>query len=197
MKKDRLAFLAVGVLLGVLLVSPVGAHVTDSLDHLWNGDGHIKDKVSALGDGRWAADNHNHNKTYLRFSPDGYLPAGKTLTGVVSGAGLDQYALFSEISFQVPINFVPQVVIVDDSDPDGCPGTANNPKADPGYLCIYTGFSSNVPGDYWYGWHDPSDGGGDCEGDGCRTGISVYAYVESATGYSEIFGTWAVKAPTA
>jgi hypothetical protein len=38
----------VGAALAGLIISPVGAHVGNTIDHLWNGPGHIKDKAKNL-----------------------------------------------------------------------------------------------------------------------------------------------------
>jgi hypothetical protein len=76
----------------------------------------------------------------------GVLPSGKTLTGVYSVTGVataaDQYA-DSPISFGYQFASAPSVVVVGISDTPtqaaaaGCPGTAADPKADPGKVCVY------------------------------------------------------------
>lgn len=43
--------LAVGVLVGMMLITPAGAHVGGSVKHLWNK--HLKSLVIGLGDPRW------------------------------------------------------------------------------------------------------------------------------------------------
>jgi hypothetical protein len=76
----------------------------------------------------------------------GVLPSGTTLTGVYSATGVAtaefQFA-DSPISFGFQFASAPSVVVVGISDTPkeaaaaGCPGTAVDPKADPGMVCIY------------------------------------------------------------
>jgi hypothetical protein len=195
-RRDSLALLAGGVLIGALLVSPVGAHVTDSLNHLWTGDGHIKDKVTALGDDRWAPNAHNHNQSYMRFSGKGVLPSNKSLTGSFGDVGSGQDFIGGPISFAVPIDFSPTVILEDAApDNENCPGSASDPKAEPGYLCVYPGYSFNITNSVLNGWYGASNGSSTCDNDGCRNGIMVYADVADPSEYAEISGSWAVTAP--
>jgi len=76
----------------------------------------------------------------------GVLPRGKTLTGVYSATGVasgpNQYA-DSPISFGFQFASAPTVVTVGIGNTPalaaaaGCPGTAADPKADPGKVCLY------------------------------------------------------------
>jgi hypothetical protein len=168
---------------GILLVSPAGAHVGDTIAHIWGAPGHIKDKVEAFSDAR-----------YMRYGWNAYLPPGKTLTGTILSRIEGNGYLLDDGSYQVPLNFDPTVVLVDNDSgtpqPPGCPGTFGSPKANPGYLCIYAGFISD--GDTsWDGTWDPRNGSS-C---GCRRGFVVYEANGSGT-YLEGAGSWAVTAPT-
>jgi hypothetical protein len=183
-RRDRIALVLLGVLVGAILVSPAAAHVGETIDHLWGAPGHIKSKVQTFGDAR-----------YMRFGPNAYLKPGKMLTGTLSARSEVDGYLIDDASFQMPLNFSPTVILVDNDGatprPAQCEGTVNAPKADPGYLCVYAGFIST--GDAIYdGYWDPVDGSS-C---GCRRGIVVY-YQNSSGGYAEATGTWAVRAPAA
>jgi hypothetical protein len=195
MSRRSLALFVSGLALGALFVSPVGAHVTDQLDHLWNGNGHVKDKVTNLGDNRWARKAHNHNKTYPRYGIRNALPPGKSLTGTVVGRVQTggQFVL-DDMSFAHRLTFDPIVEIRETtpaSPSTNCPGTFLNPRSRPGYLCLYTGFTAGFPSESWGGVWDPLDGTS-C---GCRRG--AVAYANSASAGAEIAGSWSVTAPRA
>ena len=81
------------------------------------------------------------------------LPSGKTLTGVYSVTGVATQAgqyFDSPISFGFRFAAAPTVVTVgfDDTAGEaaaaGCPGTANEPKAAPGKVCLYEMGHDNV-----------------------------------------------------
>lgn len=182
-RKSPLALVVVGVIAGAILVSPASAHVGATIAHLWGAPNHIKAKVQAFSDAR-----------YMRFGSTSYLPPGKTETGtLVSRVEANGY-LLDDASFQVPLNFTPTVVLVDNDAgtplPSGCPGSASSPMAAPGYFCVYAGWISI--GNTWGGHWNAVDGG-NC---GCRRGVVVY--LSNSTGSSaEASGTWAVTAPAA
>jgi len=83
----------------------------------------------------------------------GPLAAGQTLIGYVDSAGhVDpgEIAPETSISFQIPLAAAPAFHIISIGGPStgACPGTASNPSAAPGNLCLYestlvgtTGFS--------------------------------------------------------
>jgi hypothetical protein len=182
-RKSPLALVTVGVIAGAILVSPASAHVGTTIAHLWGAPNHIRAKVQAFSDAR-----------YMRFGSTSYLPVGKTETGtLVSRVEANGY-LMDDASFQVPLNFTPTVVLVDNDDatplPTGCPGSASSPRAARGYFCVYAGWISigNTWGGYWN-----ADDGGSC---GCRRGVTVYLY-NSTGGAAEASGTWAVTAAPA
>jgi hypothetical protein len=172
-----------GVAIGALLVSPVGAHVGDSISHLWGGDGHIKDKVVNLGDSRYQRFGANHNP----------LPPGQTMTGTISERVQvnDQYVL-TAVSFGGKLRFTPTVEILADDAPstENCPGTAANPSARPGYFCVYTAWQSGMDNDGWSGFWDPITGNTTCA---CKRGVTLYT---TGSASAEVSGSWAIKAPT-
>lgn len=65
------------------------------------------------------------------------LPAGATLRGEVYDFGTDRRSAF--VSFPVPLATAPTVVSVAVGGPPtaNCPGTAAEPSAKPGFLCLY------------------------------------------------------------
>jgi hypothetical protein len=72
----------------------------------------------------------------------GPLASGQTLIGYVDSAGrVDPGAIAPEtsISFQIPLAAAPALHIIPVGGPSTgpCPGTATNPSAAPGNLCIY------------------------------------------------------------
>lgn len=127
----------------------------------------------------------------------GVLPSGKTLTGVFSLTGVatasGQYA-DSPISFGFRFASAPTVVTVgiDDTLAEaaaaGCPGTASEPKADPGKVCLYEMGHENL---------DPM-GGGTLEADGDQASVGGYAppgdVFGTATAYGTIVEAWSEAA---
>jgi hypothetical protein len=136
--------------------------------------------------------------------PTGNLPSGRTMKGVYSlgGRGIDRGV--AHISFPVQLAAAPSVAMtrLDPLEPGNpstalCPGSATNPLAAPGFLCIYEanrfGTGSGVPG-----LCDPA--GAICSNTG-GAGISrrwgVYIEFTPAVdnGNFGSNGTWAVTAP--
>jgi hypothetical protein len=136
--------------------------------------------------------------------PTGNLPSGRTMKGVysLSGEGTDRSV--AEISFPVQLASAPNVAMtrVDPTEPGNpsttnCPGSATNPLAAPGFLCIYEanrfGTGNSVPGLC------------DADGNTCNntggTGISTRwgTYIEFTPAVDNnnygSNGTWAVTAP--
>ena len=179
-----ISFLALVAIVGAIFITPVGAHVGNSVRHLWGAPGHIKSKVQNHGDAR-----------YMRFGGTSFLPRGKTMTGAIAQRHeATDTLILTAVSFPVPINFAPNVVLVDMGDPTpptGCPGSAANPRANPGFACIYTGWTNDADGG-WDGAWDPATGGA-C---GCRNGITLYNSNSGGGGSQEESAVWAVTAPT-
>jgi hypothetical protein len=196
----NVALLLTGVLVGVLLVGPAGAHVGTSISHLWGAPNHLKKKVQNLGDKRWAKKTHNHNATYYGFGTT--LPKGKTLAGGWFGSEhSDVITNFgATISFPVPLGFNPNIVWITSGDvvPDTCGGTVSAPKADPGYLCVYAGPATNVASGGTPGTFAAENPTAVCDHTSltplCRLGVIVWP-TQFAAGYSELGGTYAVRAP--
>lgn len=143
----------------------------------------------------------------------GVLPSSTTLTGVYSVTGAataaDQYA-DSPISFGFQFASAPSVVVVGISDTPtqaaaaGCPGTAADPKADPGMVCVYEMGNENtalLAGDGTLveaggaparlGGYEPPTGDW---GTATRYGTIVEAWSLSA-GVFYSNGTWAATSP--
>jgi hypothetical protein len=195
MDRRSIALLVTALAIGGLFLSPVGAHVTSDLSHLWNGEGHIKDKVKNLGDARWAGGRHNHNRSYPRFGVTGnFLPPGRTASGAIAGRFYaDPLVVLSPISYGgQKLRFEP-IVEIRPANPatasTNCPGGPSNPLSRPGYLCVYTGHEAGAINDSWAGVWDVVDGT-DC---GCTRGAVAYAFSNNAG--AEIAGTWSVTAP--
>jgi hypothetical protein len=81
----------------------------------------------------------------------GPLASGQTLIGYVDSAGhvgAGEIAPETSISFQIPLAAAPAFHIIPVGGPStgACPGTANNPSAAPGNLCIYESTLVNTTG---------------------------------------------------
>jgi hypothetical protein len=73
--------------------------------------------------------------------PQTALQAGETQTGVWSFLGINVFGAFSNISFPLRVEDVPtfhfiQAPPATNTDPE-CPGSASDPQAEPGALCVY------------------------------------------------------------
>jgi hypothetical protein len=83
------------------------------------------------------------------------LPSKKTETGAwsvgpASGAG----ALFSALSFNIPLSEAPEELVfleLGEGETEDCPGTAEDPEAAPGLLCVYTSQEGEVAPEYFAG----------------------------------------------
>jgi hypothetical protein len=116
------------------------------------------------------------------------LPSGQTEKGAygfastrASGGGT--FAPAFEVSYPIPLSFTPETNIVEEGGPPtaDCPGSAADPTATPGNLCVYA---------------EREDVGLEIEevpADG-RFGFLVFPEAEEGDNY-EVFGTWAVTAP--
>jgi len=120
------------------------------------------------------------------------LPSGKTLKGNFAGRA---YAVVAGQNMQIPISFAfplseaptPHYVESGTATPDACPGTATDPQAMPGHLCIYESVpASNSTGRAF----DPLSGADDTAN---RYGGGVAATAK-AVGDFRVRGTWAVTA---
>lgn len=132
----------------------------------------------------------------------GALPSGKTLRGTFGMYGHGEVndgleAASESISFPIPLSSVPSVKVVQQgtaSSPPECPGTADDPKAAPGWLCVYENRAQNQrPGSY------PSvvAPGSGFSPSASRFGATLIVQGQ-ASGTDWFFwseGTWAVTAP--
>jgi hypothetical protein len=167
------ALLATGMAAGVVIAgTPAGAHVA-SWTHNWNA--HIKPKA---------------DKRYL---PGGNLPRGRTLRGVyrVSSQGEGAGSGFgaSAISFGYRLSSAPTVhfIPVGTPPPAACPGTAADPQAARGHLCVYEVVAVNVQSQSINNNVNNNPGAS-------RYGASVLAQSAGSGGFTSS-GTWAVKSP--
>ncbi len=115
------------------------------------------------------------------------LPSGKTLKGAYTYAGhyVSGYRPTDLIGYPVPLNFTPtsHVIAVAGAPTAQCPGTAENPLAAPGSLCVYqTRNDSSTPLQA-----EPEIAKG-------HYGAVLFAAVTAGSDF-EFNGTWAVTAP--
>jgi hypothetical protein len=121
------------------------------------------------------------------------LPSGKTIRGAYQASSQTFSATTVVVSdtqsFIYPLASVPTVTVIPlAGDPtDACPGSAADPRAAPGNLCIYA--AAGVTGPMPLCVFDPSMNTG-CSNSG-TTGFSVI----TNAGEAFSIGTWAVTAP--
>jgi hypothetical protein len=125
------------------------------------------------------------------------LPSGKTLRGawVLGHQGGAGDEIDTAISFPFPLASSPAVHVIQKNAavPPGCSGTGAAPGADPGNLCVFVRFASNLDtasGVDFYG----VDGVGHSGTPDTRFGVAIYGF-SNAAGTMETTGTWAVTAP--
>jgi hypothetical protein len=124
------------------------------------------------------------------------LPSGMTLRGnyAVAGVAKEEFNRALEgITFQIPLAAAPASHLIQEggASTTECPGSATNPRAAPGNLCLYENFHENVrPGS------DCASGGGRGNPCGTATRFGATVFIE-AEGENSFFteGTWAVTAP--
>jgi hypothetical protein len=91
------------------------------------------------------------------------------------------------ISFPLRVTFTPEInyVKIVEAPTANCPGSFEEPKAEPEKLCIYQKRQSNavVPPTEFEGTSDPT------------SGVTVEFEVGEETEAAEAWGSWAVKAP--
>ena len=77
--------------------------------------------------------------------PSGNMPAGKTIRGNFMNEGPSGSFAFRGYSFGFQLATSPTVhyVLSGTAPPAECPGTATNPQAQAGHLCLYEGYNSN------------------------------------------------------
>jgi hypothetical protein len=75
------------------------------------------------------------------WTASGVLPTGETETGAWSYGLSHEIAILTSISFPIPLESAPTPEIVGNGQTTAnCPGSAPEPSAEPGFLCIYVEF---------------------------------------------------------
>jgi hypothetical protein len=117
------------------------------------------------------------------------LPSGETERGAYGFAstrfdgGGSAFTPGAEVSYPVPLTFTPTVEFVESggSSSANCPGSASDPTAEPGFLCLYG---------------QREDVGLDIENIPALGHFGFLVFFEAAEGEDfEVHGTWAVTAP--
>lgn len=121
------------------------------------------------------------------------LQSRQTLHGVFNVAGENLDLIASDISFPLSLSAAPivQVIGKGDAATPNCTGSAAEPSAAPGFLCLYVQDESNVERFEVCDFETV-----DCTGapEANRFGALLFADPESG-GFAFVWGTWAVTAP--
>jgi hypothetical protein len=117
----------------------------------------------------------------------GPLAAGQTLSGIFSVAGHrngSEFTVSTTIQFQIPLAFKPvfHEIAPAAAPTSSCPGSAADPSAAAGQLCVYD-----------YVRYHVTELAPQPIGSG-RYGVSLIPFAATNMDY-EVFGTWAVTAP--
>ena len=110
---------------------------------------------------------------------DCILPSKATLTGTWSFRTTTEEKVWVNISF--PLRVFPEVTIGEPTNPAQCPGSASDPQAEPGFLCVYPEAMVNTVRN---GTEFAPD----------RTTGVIFVYQMEAAGLGFARGTWAVTA---
>ncbi len=141
------------------------------------------------------------------WTAGGTLPHGSTETGVWSATGMPATnpglgahgAITASISFPIPLGKTPESNVIELGEgeheasknlPAGCKGNVDEPKAEPGNLCIFVGEGTINAKEIDAGTVESTEAT-EAGGEPGRTGISVLGLAEKSEGMS-IAGTWAV-----
>jgi len=117
------------------------------------------------------------------------LPPGATLTGYWSYFGTGMEYAFPSISFPLRVVPAPSLAyLVEDEESaeaiaEGCPGTAEDPQADPGHLCVYPDNFTGNAFHFLAGQYRPDP----------TSGVTLEFFMEPGEANSGR-GTWAVTA---
>lgn len=213
-KVQTAALVVVALVMGANLISPAVAHVTTKLKHLvkhldsryYN----VKEKVGDADrlDGQdstefLAATAKATDAERLDgidstdLIPGGTLPSGSTILGHYANYGrADGTAHFIagegiSFGFRLASAPTPQVILAGQPSTANCPGTASDPAAAPGFLCVYEHDSQNKRDNTY-----PSVGVGLTGGVANPFGASIATQSSNTTaGFFWSRGTWAVTAP--
>lgn len=142
------------------------------------------------------------------WTAGGTLPAGKTLEGQWNVGGYAAVAderFEASVSYGLPLAKAPITHYIRPSAPvpAGCLGSAEEPGAEPGNLCVFATSENNSLQEFLI-YHFPSicDFGADscnrtdpnAEGEGALDGFGIQGLAENAESEMEALGTWAVTA---
>lgn len=123
------------------------------------------------------------------------LPSGETLRGVYSADSADAgqgeaYAASTGVSFSFPLASAPSVYMVDigQTSPPECPGTAADPEAASGDLCVYETVNNRTTPSVV----DPTSGQSDAA---TKFGFVLIGRNFQQYGGFGFQGTWAVTSP--
>ncbi len=161
----------------------VDAATAETADHAATADSATEADNADTLDGKSSGAFHEY---------DNDVPAFQTLYGAV-GTGISatgaSEVMEESISFQVPMPGNLDVLIIESGDPlpATCSGTVTDPGADPGYMCIFVDYDTNISG---YGFYR-NDGVNDVTSE---FGGQIYAFSAGA-GTAEFSATWAATAP--
>ena len=172
-----LSLVVVGIFLGATLITPAVAHVTDSVAHLFT---HTDQRY------------YKKSISNARFLPGAVVPAGRTLRGTftqISGPAIYHLANY-DFGGKMAGDITTHFIHVGDTPPAECPGTAANPQAQIGHLCLYAAAETNLSATTCVF---------STEVYACpltnRTGFGLALYAQNSGASFEASGTWAVKAP--
>ncbi len=116
------------------------------------------------------------------------LEGGGTVKGVYAIFGTPTAAaqyVGGSINFPVPVNTLLSLhfIRLGDTPPAACPGTYDNPQANPGHLCVYQSDGSNATHFLWNTASNPY----------LYLGVGIY-FLSTGAGSVYSGGTWAVTA---
>ncbi len=122
--------------------------------------------------------------------PSGNAPGGVTIRGsFVQSAPSGAPFVFASYPFGFQLSAAPTIhyILSGTTAPAGCPGTAANPQANPGHLCVYESYVGNRASPCIF---NPTGGCGSAS----RWGFNLAVY-PAAAGAFYAGGTWAVTSP--
>lgn len=176
-RRDVLLML-VGAMVAATFITPAGAHISDSVSHLW--DQHVKSLVEQ--------DFYTKQQSNNRYQSKRVLGSGQSQSGAFSAAAGNSTGaagwLGVGITYEQPLA-APidnnNIVDVRDASAPNCPGIG---QAAPGYLCLYNTITSGVDPAYMYSEESYVNG---------RIGVVIYFPVNGDQPY--VGGTYTVTAP--
>jgi hypothetical protein len=134
--------------------------------------------------------------TLIATIPEGALEADSYSGPWTLSGAAGQPSATGAIAFPKALQAAPtQVIMVGMGEASAiCTGTAENPTAPPGVLCVYEAFKSNMAADMAsrYLFFDPRKGG---DAGASKIGTSIVGFRGSPTVSYYAWGTWAVTQP--